>query len=99
MHLPVALVQLDARDDVAANIEAAVALADAAAAAGARLVALPEYLQFRGTDDGFRASARPIPDRTPTRSPTSRVATAPGSSSAARRRRATTRPGRTTPRR
>src|ERR1044072_3001934 len=61
MHLPVALVQLDARDDVAANIEAAVSLADAAAAAGARLVALPEYLQFRGTDDEFRASARPIP--------------------------------------
>ena len=61
MHLPVALVQLDARDDVAANISAAVELADAAAAAGAHLVALPEYLQFRGSDDGFRASARPIP--------------------------------------
>src|SRR6478736_8960670 len=61
MHLPVALVQLDARDDVAANIEAAVALAETAAAAGARFVALPEYLQFRGSDDGFRASARPIP--------------------------------------
>ena len=61
MHLAVALVQLDARHDVAANIEAAVALAEAAAAAGARLVALPEYLQFRGTDEGFRASARPIP--------------------------------------
>ena len=61
MHLPVALVQLDARDDVAGNIAAAVALADEAAAGGARLVALPEYLQFRGTDDGFRASARPIP--------------------------------------
>ena len=61
MHLPVALVQLDARADVGANIEAAVALADAAAAAGARLVALPEYLQFRGSDDGFRASARPMP--------------------------------------
>ena len=28
---------------------------------GARLVALPEYLQFRGPDDGYRASARPIP--------------------------------------
>ena len=61
MHLPVALVQLDARDDVTANIAAAVALADEAAAGGARLVALPEYLQFRGSDDGFRASARPIP--------------------------------------
>jgi len=61
MHLPVALVQLDARDDVAANIEPAVSLADTAAGAGARFVALPEYLQFRGSDDGFRGSARPIP--------------------------------------
>jgi predicted amidohydrolase len=61
MHLEVALVQLDAREDVAANIAAAVELAETATAAGARLVALPEYLQFRGSDDGFRASARPIP--------------------------------------
>jgi predicted amidohydrolase len=61
MRLPVALVQLDASDDVAANIAAAVALADEAAAGGARLVALPEYLQFRGPDAGYRASARPIP--------------------------------------
>jgi predicted amidohydrolase len=36
-------------------------LAAQAAAAGARLVALPEYLQFRGPDDGYRASARTIP--------------------------------------
>ncbi len=61
MLLPVALVQLDATDDCGANIAAAVALADEAAAGGARLVALPEYLQYRGPDDGFRASARPIP--------------------------------------
>jgi len=61
VKLPVALVQLDATDDVAANLARAVALADEAAAGGARLVALPEYLQYRGTDDGFRASARPIP--------------------------------------
>ena len=61
MHLPVALVQLDASDDCAANIAAAVALADEAAAGGAHLVALPEYLQYRGPDDGYRASARPIP--------------------------------------
>ena len=44
-----------------ATSRAAVALADEAAAGGARLVALPEYLQYRGADDGFRASARPIP--------------------------------------
>src|SRR5690349_24920568 len=61
MRLPVALVQLDARDDVDANIARAVELADTAAAGGARFVVLPEYLQFRGDDDGFRASARPIP--------------------------------------
>jgi predicted amidohydrolase len=61
MHVPVALVQLAATDDVAANIRTAAALADEAAAGGARLVALPEYLQYRGPDDGFRASARPIP--------------------------------------
>jgi predicted amidohydrolase len=61
MRLPIALVQLDAQDDVTANIETAVALADAAAARGARLIALPEYLQYRGSDGGFRASARPIP--------------------------------------
>lgn len=61
MRLPVALVQLDARDDVDANVERAVALADEAAASGARLVATPEYLQYRGPDDGYRASARPVP--------------------------------------
>ena len=61
MHLSVSLVQLDATDDVATNVATAVALADEAAATGARLVALPEYLQYRGPDDGFRASARPIP--------------------------------------
>ncbi len=61
MRLPVALVQLDATDDVDANIATAVTLADEAAAGGARLVALPEYLQFRGPDEGFRASARPVP--------------------------------------
>jgi predicted amidohydrolase len=61
MRLPVALVQLDASDDVDANIAAATTLAAEAASGGARLVALPEYLQFRGSDDGFRASARPIP--------------------------------------
>jgi predicted amidohydrolase len=61
MRLPVALVQLDATGDVDANIQRATTLADAAAAGGARLVALPEYLQYRGGNDGFRASARPIP--------------------------------------
>jgi predicted amidohydrolase len=61
VELPVALVQTDAGPDSEANIARAAGLADEAAAAGARLVALPEYLQYRGSDDGFRASARPIP--------------------------------------
>jgi len=61
--LRVAVVQLEARDDVAANIAHAVALAREAAR-DADLVVLPEYVQYRGTDDGFRASARPIPGPT-----------------------------------
>jgi predicted amidohydrolase len=61
MRLPVALVQFDATSDVDANIERATAMADDAAAGGARLIVLPEYLQYRGGDDGFRGSARPIP--------------------------------------
>ncbi len=60
-RLRVALVQLDAGSDPEANIEMAVRMADQAAADGARLVALPEYLQYRGNDEGYRASARPIP--------------------------------------
>jgi deaminated glutathione amidase len=60
-RLAVALVQLDADTDMAANIALAADLAEEAALGGARLVALPEYLQFRGSDDGYRASARPIP--------------------------------------
>jgi predicted amidohydrolase len=61
MELPVALIQTDAGPDPEANVARAAALAESAAAAGARLIALPEYLQYRGPDDGFRASARPIP--------------------------------------
>lgn len=60
-RLPVALVQLDTGEDVAANLRVAVALAGEAAAGGARLVALPEYLQYRGPDSGYQASAHPIP--------------------------------------
>ena len=72
MRMRVALVQTDATDDVEANVARAAALADDAAAAGARLVALPEYLQFRGDDAGFRASARPVPG--PHTEPFARVA-------------------------
>jgi len=61
VELAVALVQTDAGPDPEANVARAVRLADTAATAGARLVALPEYLQYRGPDEGFRSSARPIP--------------------------------------
>src|SRR5512147_2156357 len=61
MRLPIAVIQVNAGTDVDANVATAAALADEAAAGGARLVVLPEYLQYRGSDDGFRASARPIP--------------------------------------
>ena len=73
--LRVALVQLEARDDVDDNIARAAALADEAAD-GADLVVLPEYVQYRGTDAGFRASARPIPG--PTTAPFEAVARAHG---------------------
>ena len=59
--LRVAIAQLDADTQVAANIERAAELAEQAATTGAELVALPEYLHYRGGDEGFRASARPIP--------------------------------------
>jgi predicted amidohydrolase len=59
----VALVQVEARDVVADSIARAAALA-AEAAVGADLVVLPEYVQFRGSADGFRASACPVPGPT-----------------------------------
>lgn len=69
--LRVALVQFEARDGIDDNIARAAALAREAAA-GADLVVMPEYVQYRGTDDGFRASARPIPG--PTTDPFAAVA-------------------------
>lgn len=61
--LRVALVQYEARDDVADNLARATALAREAAE-GADLVILPEYVQYRGSADGFRASAAPVPGPT-----------------------------------
>jgi deaminated glutathione amidase len=69
--LRVALVQLEARDDVETNLAKAAAMADDAAPA-ADLVVLPEYVQFRGADDGYRSSARPIPG--PTTAPFAEIA-------------------------
>jgi predicted amidohydrolase len=61
MDLRVALIQTDAGPDAERNVARAAELAEIAAAGGARLVALPEYLQYRGPDDGYRASARAVP--------------------------------------
>ena len=69
--LRVALVQLEAKDDLDVNLARAAAMADEAAA-GSDLVVLPEYVQFRGSDDGYRASARPIPG--PTTAPFAEIA-------------------------
>lgn len=59
--LHVAVAQLNARDDKAANIEIALDLIDRAAADGARLVVLPEIWAYFGPDDGNRPHAEPIP--------------------------------------
>ena len=59
--LRVALVQLEARDDVDANLAKAAAMADEAAAARPDLVVLPEYVQFRGSDDGLPRLRPPDP--------------------------------------
>jgi predicted amidohydrolase len=67
----VALVQVEARDDIADNLSRAAAMA-AEAAVDSDLVILPEYVQFRGTAAGFRASAAPIPG--PTTDPFAAVA-------------------------
>jgi hypothetical protein len=69
--LRVALVQFEARDDLDDNIARASALADQAAD-GADLVVLPEYVQYRGSEAGFRASARALPG--PTTAPFERLA-------------------------
>ena len=56
--LRVACVQINTRDDVAANVESAVALIGEAADAGAQLVALPETWTFKGRPDGMLAAAQ-----------------------------------------
>jgi predicted amidohydrolase len=60
LNLRVACVQMNTRGDVAANVGAATALVEAAAAAGARLVALPETWAYKGHREGIRASAEAV---------------------------------------
>ena len=55
------LVQLDAGDDVDANLDRALVLTRRALDAGARLAALPETFLFRGRTAGHRACAAPVP--------------------------------------
>ncbi len=59
--LAIALVQMNSGDDKDANIREALAGIDRAAAAGARLVALPEVWTYLGDPSGNRDAAEPIP--------------------------------------
>ena len=58
MSLRAACLQMNTRGDVAANVRSAEALVEEAAAAGARLVALPETWAYKGGREGIRASAQ-----------------------------------------
>lgn len=60
----VAAIQMNSRDDKAANLEQAEALVAQAAAGGAQLAALPETFNFMGTEPAIRAAAEPIPGPT-----------------------------------
>jgi len=53
----VACVQMNTRQDVAANVRAATQLVEAAADQGARLVALPETWAYKGRREGILATA------------------------------------------
>jgi predicted amidohydrolase len=57
----VAAVQLNSRDDKAANVAAAEALIVRAAEQGAQVVALPELWTYLGPEAGSAANAEPIP--------------------------------------
>jgi deaminated glutathione amidase len=60
VSLRVACVQMNTRGDVAANVHDATLLVEAAAAAGARLVALPETWAYKGGRAGIHASAEAV---------------------------------------
>jgi predicted amidohydrolase len=63
-RLRVAAVQMNSRDDKAANLDAALGLIDRAAGAGVRLVALPEVWTYLGPAEGERVNAESIPGPT-----------------------------------
>ena len=58
--LRVACVQLNTRQDVAANLRAALELVEAAADQGARLIALPETWAYKGDREGILATAEVV---------------------------------------
>jgi predicted amidohydrolase len=60
-ELQVAIVQMSSQDDKTANIAAAIAGIERAAAGGARLVSLPEVWTYLGPDAGNAAAAETIP--------------------------------------
>jgi deaminated glutathione amidase len=60
----VALCQINSRDDKAANINRALELIDEAASLGARLVALPEYLDYLGPKERKYEISEPVPGPT-----------------------------------
>ncbi|RIK43211.1 MAG: hydrolase [Chloroflexi bacterium] len=57
----VGLVQINTREDKTANLQRAEELIDAAAARGARFVALPEYVDYLGPKDDTAPDAETIP--------------------------------------
>jgi len=57
----IAVLQMNSGEDKAANIETALRLIDEAAAAGARMVVLPEIWTYLGNEEGNRANAEFIP--------------------------------------
>lgn len=59
--LRVGLVQINTREDKTANLQRAEELIDAAAARGARFVALPEYVDYLGPKDDTAPDAETIP--------------------------------------
>ena len=58
------VIQVDTQDNKKENLEKLGRYIDEAAAHGAKMVAMPEYVHFLGTRDGTFASAEPIPGPT-----------------------------------
>ena len=62
--MKIAVLQVNSRDDKAHNVQVALDLVDRAAAAGADLAVLPEYVDFLGRKEPGIAAAEPIPGPT-----------------------------------